>query len=294
LHIATQFGQQEAVKLLIREGADKNARNQDNQTPLHLAACYNVEPVIPQFLIGAGASLDPIDRWKWTPLFWACYRDHYLTFQELIKGGAQKDIRDNSGKTPADWARERQSKRILDLLRSQKTTYPPTGQSQGKESMPESHNSSACSGSQKEGTVQNEFYPPPGNLGDLRNIPDAGAKWSDTVDGVFEKIICNKQKDKKEANFYNAARENTRNATTPSVKWSAFPGNLDDDSNRWELADKRENQDEYCEWEVKRKNGHLKCVSFTTELPEVHTIPMLKVKKAHNSTYVDKKPFGVQ
>jgi len=56
------------------------------------------------------------------------------------------------------------------------------------------------------------------------------------------------------------------------VPWPAFPGELRQpgasDEARWQAAEDRDNQDEYCEWAVQRSGDEIVSVTFTTETPD--------------------------
>ncbi len=57
------------------------------------------------------------------------------------------------------------------------------------------------------------------------------------------------------------------------VVWTAFPARLlrgaTSEEGRWQQADNRAEQDEYCEWSVERDAaGKVTCVTFTSEVPE--------------------------
>ena len=126
--------------------------------------------------------------------------------------------------------------------------------------------------SQPEGGVSGSYYKLPAYLDDLDGYPSALSNWSDyVIDQAVEKTILARKTAGKDAHFYNPARRRDVQTETSSVRWRAFPNNLNSRHNKWELADKRENQDEYCEWEVERNTkGELVSVTFTTELPEVN------------------------
>jgi hypothetical protein len=119
------------------------------------------------------------------------------------------------------------------------------------------------------GEPEPQYYKLPSKLEDLDDRPAALKKWSSIIDGVVEKLLVDKKAAGKTTHFFNAAREADAQTETLSIKWLAFPKNLETAENKWAAADKRENQDEYCEWEVEREGGELKSVAFTTELPEV-------------------------
>lgn len=50
LHVAAQRGNYECVELLVQAGADMGSKNEDEQTPMHLAAIEGREEVIKYFL----------------------------------------------------------------------------------------------------------------------------------------------------------------------------------------------------------------------------------------------------
>lgn len=66
LHYAVQGAQEDAVRLLIQNGAIVDSINKEDQTPLQAAAKYNL-PTIVTLLIANNASLDSIDKDGKTP-----------------------------------------------------------------------------------------------------------------------------------------------------------------------------------------------------------------------------------
>jgi hypothetical protein len=90
------------------------------------------------------------------------------------------------------------------------------------------------------------------------------------VNNVLKDIIASKVEKGLEAQFFNpatATKSTVANAEAMIIKWRAFPKN---EGVGWAAADIRTNQDEYCEWEVKRTSKEeLESVTFTTEVPEV-------------------------
>ncbi len=69
IHKAARSGNIEAVKLLIANGTDVNARDKDGETPLHEASSGGYKEII-ELLIAKGADVNAKDnsKWEWTPI----------------------------------------------------------------------------------------------------------------------------------------------------------------------------------------------------------------------------------
>ena len=69
IHKAARSGNIEAVKLLIANGTDVNARDKDGETPLHKASSRGEKEII-ELLIAKGADVNAKDNstWEWTPI----------------------------------------------------------------------------------------------------------------------------------------------------------------------------------------------------------------------------------
>ena len=69
IHKAARSGNIEAVKLLIANGADVNARDKDGETPLHKASSRGEKEII-ELLIAKGADVNAKDNssHEWTPI----------------------------------------------------------------------------------------------------------------------------------------------------------------------------------------------------------------------------------
>ena len=67
LIVAATFGQVEVAKILIKAGADLNARNNSGGTALHVA-CFYCQPEMVELLLNEGADPELHNNWQLTPL----------------------------------------------------------------------------------------------------------------------------------------------------------------------------------------------------------------------------------
>jgi len=111
----SRFGSDEASRLLLAHGASFRARNENGQTPLHLASRHDHPGVVAE-LLNIGADVDAHDNHNLTPLFYASS----ATAQLLLERGASVHARNQSGQTPlhiASGARWGRSELVRLLLR---------------------------------------------------------------------------------------------------------------------------------------------------------------------------------
>ena len=85
--------------------ADVNAKDADGNTPLHAAAAFNPSPAVLEILLKAGADVNAKDADGSTPLH-AAARDNPspAVLEILLKAGADVNAKDKDGDTPLHWA----------------------------------------------------------------------------------------------------------------------------------------------------------------------------------------------
>lgn len=75
--------------------------------------------------------------------------------------------------------------------------------------------------------------------------------------------------DQGQAWFFNAATEDLAGTQTLDIGWTAYPKKASPLQHAL-VDDKRDLQEEYCEWEVARVNGRVVRITFTTETPDYY------------------------
>lgn len=109
-------GGMEVTEFLVQAGADVNARNDDQRTPLH-GACTrreNKEKFV-EFLLHNGADPNARDKNQKTPLYDACRGGELEIARLLLKAGADPNAKDKDGCTPLHafyWRESMEEERI--------------------------------------------------------------------------------------------------------------------------------------------------------------------------------------
>ncbi len=108
----------DSVKILISQGVDVNAKNDDGLTPLMLACYTDTKGNIVKLLIDKGADVNTKDNDGETPLLYACANDTTGNIVKLlIDNGADVNAKDNDGDTPLMFACYKDTKgNIVKLL----------------------------------------------------------------------------------------------------------------------------------------------------------------------------------
>ncbi len=117
LHFACFFGQPDAAKWLIANGApvDTVAANPTLVTPLHSAAsARNLEAA--RALLNQGASVNARQQAGWTPIHSAAQNGDRAMLELLLQHGADPIATNDQGKTPAAVAREAGHDDLASLL----------------------------------------------------------------------------------------------------------------------------------------------------------------------------------
>ena len=115
LHLATEAGCAEMVDLLLTHGSDVHATSGSGATPLYYSARSNDVDIV-ETLLDAGA--DPnVRSWDdWTALHEAVCKDNYMIVRALIEAGADVHIVNNDGDTPLGIARKYDYDEVADSI----------------------------------------------------------------------------------------------------------------------------------------------------------------------------------
>jgi hypothetical protein len=111
----------------VSSGADVNARDEAELTPLYYAAS-NGRAEIVELLIGCGAHVDDADREGWTALSVAAKKGHLRVVELLIEKGANANIEVKNTYTPLNYAILNGHREVVErLLALEPGRYPASG-----------------------------------------------------------------------------------------------------------------------------------------------------------------------
>ncbi|MGL9717885.1 MAG: ankyrin repeat domain-containing protein, partial [Wolbachia sp.] len=115
LHLAAGKGYADIVNFLIEKGADINAKDEEDWTPLHLATKNgHIETV--KALLEKGAKVDAVDKNGWTSLYLAAWYGHTDIVEFLIAHNASVNAVDKNGRTPLFMAIINDNKEMVKAL----------------------------------------------------------------------------------------------------------------------------------------------------------------------------------
>ncbi len=125
LLVAALEGHRAVVELLIDQGANINARNKGGLTPLH-AAAYQGHMDVVELLLAKGAKInDANNRFGITPLHAAAEQAHEAVADRLIAKGAKTDLKEVNGYTPLSRASFREHMDMIKVLKRHGATCQP-------------------------------------------------------------------------------------------------------------------------------------------------------------------------
>jgi len=107
---------QAVEKLLSNKGAEVDLTDKGGYSAMMLAASNNFHNIV-SLLVTQGAEINRVEVTNgWTSLIWAAKRGHIETVKVLLKNNADISIRDGSGNTALDYARQNKLTSIIVLL----------------------------------------------------------------------------------------------------------------------------------------------------------------------------------
>ena len=115
IHYAAGYTFPEIVKYLLKNGAEVNPKNDHKSMPIHLAAQAGCTSII-ELLIEHGASPVAKGFQGMLPIHFAIYSGHMKAAQFLVQNGGNDHSADDTGFTPLDFAIKHNRENIFRLL----------------------------------------------------------------------------------------------------------------------------------------------------------------------------------
>jgi len=115
LGVAADDGNVRIARLLVSRGANINVKNSCGDTPLTEASEEGNLDVV-KLLISSGANINSLDEHGYTPLHRAAEKGRKEIVEFLVSKGADVDIKAKDGRTPAKMALDNGHKEIWEIL----------------------------------------------------------------------------------------------------------------------------------------------------------------------------------
>uniref|UniRef100_A0A3Q3A380 Ankyrin repeat domain 27 (VPS9 domain) n=1 Tax=Kryptolebias marmoratus TaxID=37003 RepID=A0A3Q3A380_KRYMA len=115
LHVAALHGHNALAAILIRHGANVNARTNQSTTPLHLAS-QNSHIQVVRFLLECNAKLNKKDHYGNTSLIYACLHGNLETAGTLLQSHALVNVANHQGNTALHEAVRGGHQAVVELL----------------------------------------------------------------------------------------------------------------------------------------------------------------------------------
>ncbi|MBA8758695.1 hypothetical protein HCR18_06845 [Wolbachia pipientis] len=113
LHWATVYDNKQVVEALLDKGANVNAEGSNEQTPLHIAATHGHKEIVDALLEVEGIDVNAKDQGGKTPLHRAAENSHAEIVKDLLDKGANVNAEDDKGETPLGLATNQDIQTLL-------------------------------------------------------------------------------------------------------------------------------------------------------------------------------------
>jgi cytohesin len=126
LHWAIAGNSIESIIFLLENGININSKTKDliEETPLHIAVEYSNQEAV-KLLCEKKADINSFTLSRMTPLHVAIFTKNILIIKLLLQNGANPNIKDISGYTPLYYANRLKDNQIIKLLQSQLIRLAP-------------------------------------------------------------------------------------------------------------------------------------------------------------------------
>ncbi len=115
LMFAVQYRSRATARMLLEHGANPNARDEKQRTPL-MRAARNSDAAMVEALIAAGADVRLVDMSGMSALHHACTKANVANVRSLLQAGADPALRDHDGRTCRAVAQEARKPKVLAAL----------------------------------------------------------------------------------------------------------------------------------------------------------------------------------
>jgi ankyrin repeat protein len=116
MYSAASSGNGDLIAFLSKSGSRGNVLDCEKGTPLHILAMYSGVSDAVRALIRVGANIDHRNGFGKTALHYAVEQNNVKVAKALIDAGANVNLKDNMGRTPLHEAYNFEAKRIAALL----------------------------------------------------------------------------------------------------------------------------------------------------------------------------------
>ena len=112
---AVRDNREEVMRILLRHGANKEAKLKNGNTPL-VEACARSHFRLAEILVEAGSRIEVSNNHQWTPLLFAAHENQLSLTRSLLSRGANKEHKEHNGCTAVHNAVWRGPSETLELL----------------------------------------------------------------------------------------------------------------------------------------------------------------------------------
>ncbi|KAG9509405.1 Protein phosphatase 1 regulatory inhibitor subunit 16B [Fragariocoptes setiger] len=107
------------LEQIVKSGGSLEVRNEQQATPLHIAAANGYLSVV-EFLLDHNVDVNARDADSWAPLHAAaCWNPQPMVIEALIKSGAKTDSKTIDGETPVDICEDPEIKELMTKLKNE-------------------------------------------------------------------------------------------------------------------------------------------------------------------------------